>query len=77
MRIVVVVLLAGCTIGGSRAPAPHPRSMPSAVLDTHDPSVDTSKHPAMNRTAGAPAPTGSTAAHVVAELAKLAMEIAK
>lgn len=55
MRVLLLAMLAGCTLGNARPAAvtarpPHdPDRMPSAVLDNQDPGADTSKNPVLTR----------------------------
>ena len=83
MRVLALILLAGCTIHVRAKPAADPHPMPSAVLDRQDPGADTSQHPVLrsftagtfpNTTAGNGG--GEAALRLLGDVAKLALDLA-
>jgi hypothetical protein len=80
MRVLALLVVAGCTIHIRSTPRPDPHPMPSAVLDRQDPGADTSQHPVMRSFTAGVFSTGSgngeAALRVLGDIAKLALDLA-
>ena len=82
MRVLALLLVAGCTIHVRAKPAADPNPMPSAVLDRQDPGADTSQHPVIRTFTSGVFPNnsgsgnGEAALRVLGDIAKLALDLA-